>query len=79
MVLGSLGSMNNMDFEEKKSKWQRFAICFYYFSEITTRTSNLQNAVLVLIDLQRNPPKRPQSAANDVKGLEPHPFYSPLC
>ena len=41
----------------------------YYLSYITTRTSNLKNTVLVLIDLQSNPPKRPQSAANDVEGV----------
>ena len=46
------------------------ARCVYYLSEITTRTSNLKNTVLVLIDLQSNPPKRLQSAANDVEGVE---------
>jgi hypothetical protein len=35
-----------------------------------TRTSNFKNTLLVLIDLQSNPPKRPQSTANYVKGIE---------
>jgi len=36
-----------------------------------SRTSDLKNTVLVLyvlIDLQSNPPKHPQSVANDVEG-----------
>ena len=44
--------------------------CVYYLSEITTRTSDLKNTLLVLIDLQSNPPKCPQSAANGVEGIE---------
>ena len=62
--------MNNADFEEKKSR--KYARCVHYLSEIMTRrpTSILKNTVLVLIDLQSNPPKRPQSAANDVEGLK---------
>ena len=63
MVLGALGCMNNADFEKKISK-------NYYLSEITTRTSNLKNTVLVLIDLQSNLPKHPQFSANDVEGVE---------
>ena len=62
MVLGALGCINNADFEKNKGEY--CARCTYYLSEITTRN------VLVLIDLQSNPPKRPQSAANDMKGVE---------
>ena len=40
------------------------------FMKNTTRTSDLKNAVLLLIDLQSNRPKRTQSAANDVEGVE---------
>ena len=47
----------------------------YYLSEITTRTSNLKNTVLLLIDLQSDPPK---SAANHVKGVESRPFGTTL-
>ena len=58
MVLGALGCINNADFEQEISKCRHCARCvFYIFSEITTRTSNLKNTVLVLIDLQSNPPK----------------------
>ena len=48
MVLGALGCMNNVDFENI-SKRQHYARCVYYLSEITTRTirTNLKNAVLV--------------------------------
>ena len=56
MVLGALGCMNNVDFE-KISKWQHCARCVYYLSEITTRTSNLKNTALVLIDHQSYLPK----------------------
>ena len=46
MVLGALGCVNNR--------------CVYYLSEITTRTSNIKNTVLVLIGLQSIPPKNTQ-------------------
>ena len=46
--------------------------CVYYLPEITTRTNNLKNTVLLLIDLQSNPPKRPQFTANDVEGVMSH-------
>ena len=69
MVLGALECMNNAEFE-KISKWQQFARYVYYLSYITIRTSNLNNTVLILIYLQRKPPKRPQSAVL----VESHPF-----
>ena len=52
------------------TKLPQCARCVYYLSEITTRTSNLRNTVLVSIDFQSNAPKRPQSTANDVEGVE---------
>ena len=54
-MLGALGSMNNADLEKESN--------VYYLSEITTLTSNLINTVLILIDLQIDPPKRLQSSA----------------
>ena len=36
----------------------------------------LKNTILVLLDLQNNPPKCPQSAANDLAGVEPQPFLT---
>ena len=42
MMLGALGCMTNVYFEKKNSKSQHCAICVYYLSEITTRTSNLK-------------------------------------
>ena len=63
MVLAAFGCMNNVCFE-KNIKRQHYARCVYYWPEITTCTSNLKNTVLVLIDLQSNPPKRPQSTVD---------------
>ena len=45
----------------KNIKGQHCARCVYYLSEITTRTNNLKNTLLVLMALQSNPPKRIQS------------------
>ena len=74
MVLGALGCVNNADFERKLVNDNIMLDVFYYLSEITTRTSNLINTVLVLIGLQSNPPKRPQSADNDVEGVDTSGF-----
>ena len=48
MMLGALRCTNKADLK-KKSKLQHCARCVYYLSEITTRTSNLKNTILVLI------------------------------
>jgi hypothetical protein len=61
----------------KNSKWQHCARCIYYLSEITTRTSNLKNTALLLIDLQSNPPKRPVRCRHVVL-VESHPFCPTL-
>ena len=59
--------------EKKRSKLQHYARCVYYLSEIKTRRSNLKNAILVRTHRpQSNPPKRPESAVNDVEGMEYH-------
>ena len=65
-------NVNNADFGRKKSKRQHCTWCVYYLPETTTRTSNLKNTVLArtVIELQSNPPKRPQCSANDLEGLE---------
>ena len=62
-MLDFLYYMDNGDFV-KTSKLQHCARCVYYLSERTTGTSNLKNTVslLVLIDLESNPSKRPHSA-----------------
>ena len=59
IVLDALGCMNNADFETKIRKLQYCVRYVYCLSEITTRTINLKNTVPVVIDFQRNPPKRP--------------------
>ena len=66
------------DFEKRNSKWQHCARCVYYLSEITTLTSNLKNSILVLINLQSNPPKRPQSAVTHAVLVKSHPFCMTL-
>ena len=82
------GSMNNANFE-KNSKWQHCARCVYYLSEITTHTSNLKNTVLILIDLQSNPPKASTVRYRHAVLVKSQPFcttldlqlsfYRPLC
>ena len=68
MVLGAIGRINNANLKKKSSKWLNCARCVYQLSEITTYTGNFK--ITALLDLQSNPPKRPQSAANDVEGVE---------
>ena len=73
MVLDALGCMNNVDFEKKKLVNDNIVLdVVYYSSEITIHTSNLKQIPYsyVLIDFLNNPPKRPQSAVNDVEGVE---------
>jgi hypothetical protein len=55
MVLGALGCMNNADFGKKSGKWPYCATCVYYLSEITTRTSNLKNTVIVRTHIPSKP------------------------
>ena len=76
---------------KKNSKLKCCTRCVNYLSEITPRTCNLKNTVglLVIVNLQRNPLKRPQSAVNDLECLESYPvgtsldlqlsFYRPMC
>ena len=61
MALGALWCKNNADFRGG-SKWQHCARYVYYSSEITTRTRNLKITVLLLIDIESNPPKHAQFA-----------------
>ena len=69
MMLGALGCMDNADNEKKKNKCQHY-FRLVYLSEITTGIRNLKIPYsYVLIDLQSSPPKRKQSAANDVASL----------
>ena len=59
MVLGALGCINNKNFDKKSSKWQHWARCVYYLSEITIRTSDLKILYsYVLIDFESNTAKR---------------------
>ena len=62
MVLAALGCMNNTNFENKKLANDYIVLDVFITCQKLRCTSNLKNILLVLIDLQSNPPKRPQSA-----------------
>jgi hypothetical protein len=51
-----VGCLTNADFEKGDN-----CVRSVYLSEIMTRTSNLKNSIFLLIDLQSNPLKHPQS------------------
>ena len=61
MVLGALGCSNNADFK-KNSKFQHCANVFIICQKLRHVRVIKKNTVLVLIDLQSNPPKRSQFA-----------------
>ena len=54
----------------KKKKLLHDDIVLDIVLEVMTHTSDIKNTILVLIEFQSNPPKHPQSAANDVEGIE---------
>ena len=66
MVLGAVRCMNNANIEKKITKWQHCARYVYCLSEITTRTINLKNTVLVHADLQRIPQRSTVPSRYDV-------------
>ena len=70
MVLGALGSMNNADLEKKIVIDNIVLDVFIICQKLRHVQVILKNTVRLLIDFQINPPKRPQSAANDLESVE---------
>ena len=60
--------MNNADFEKKKILNDNIVLDEFIICQKLWHKSNLKNTLL--IDPETNPPKRPQSAAIDVEGVE---------